>query len=148
MTVTGLDDRSRYVLGWTNTAKIAALEAKSRKLEVRLGELGNLIGKIQAEQNTLRERLTALSKLDEHADFCELDWKPLAVEVALLTDEKQKLESASDVLKQLTERLGSVMAELKDTESKLEEHKDKRSKAEQKKNDARDSAYANAGTTG
>lgn len=131
-----LDDRSRYVLGWTNTAKIAALEAKSRKLEVRLGELGNLIGKIQAERNTLRERLTALSKLDEHTDFRELDWKLLAVEVALLTDEKQKLESASDVLKQLTERLNSVTAELKETESRLEERKDKRSKAEQKKNDA------------
>ncbi|MEO5655248.1 MAG: SbcC/MukB-like Walker B domain-containing protein, partial [Nitrosospira sp.] len=131
-----LDDRSRYVLGWTNTAKIAALEAKSRKLEVRLGELGNLIGKTQAERNTLRERLTALSKLDEHTDFRELDWKSLAVEVALLTDEKQKLESTSDVLKQLMERLNTVTAKLKDTESKLEEHKDKRSKAEQKKNDA------------
>ena len=131
-----LDDRSRYVLGWTNTAKIAALEAESRNLEVRLGELGNLIGKIQAERNTLRERLTALSKLDEHADFRELDWKQLAVEVALLADEKQKLESASDVLKQLTERLNAITVELKDTESKLEEHKDKRSKAEQKKNDA------------
>jgi uncharacterized protein YPO0396 len=84
-----LDDRSRYVLGWTNTAKIAALEAKSRKLEVQLGELGNLIGKTQAERNSLRERLIALSKLDEHADFRELDWNPLAVEVALLKDERQ-----------------------------------------------------------
>lgn len=56
-----LDDRGRYVLGWTNTAKIVALEAKARKLEASLGELGSLIGKIQADQNTLKERLTALS---------------------------------------------------------------------------------------
>lgn len=131
-----LDDRSRYVLGWTNTAKIAALDAKARKLEANLGELGSLIGKIQAEQNALKDRLTALSKLDEYADFHELDWQSLAVEVAQLTDEKQRLESASDVLKQLTERLNEVVTALKGTEAQLEEHKDKRSKAEQKKNDA------------
>jgi len=131
-----LDDRSRYVLGWTNAAKIAALEANSRKLEANLGELGGHIAKIQAEQNALKDRLTALSKLDEYADFRELDWRSLALEVARLTDEKQRLESASDVLKQLAERLDEVVATLKTTEAELEEHKDKRSKAEQKKTDA------------
>lgn len=68
-----LDDRSRYVLGWTNAAKIAALEAKARKLEASLYELGSRISKIQTEQNALKDRLTALSKLDEYADFRELD---------------------------------------------------------------------------
>lgn len=131
-----LEDRARYVLGWTNTAKIAALEAKTRKLEASLGELGGLIGTLQAEQHALKERLMALSKLDEYADFRELDWQSLAVEVAQLTDEKRRLESASDVLKQLTERLQEVVATLKRIEAQLEEHKDQRSKAEQKKADA------------
>lgn len=116
-----LDDRSRYVLGWTNTAKIAALEAKARTLEASLGALGGLIGKIQADQNTLRERLTALSKLGEYADFRELDWQSLTVEVAELTDEKRRLESASDVLKQLTERLTALQGEVANTEARLAE---------------------------
>jgi uncharacterized protein YPO0396 len=114
-----LDDRSRYVLGWTNSAKIAALEAKARKLEAGLGELGSRIGRIQVDQNNLRERLTALSKLDEHADFREIDWQSLAVEVAQLADERQKLEAASDVLKQLTERLGTLRGELAEAEKRL-----------------------------
>jgi len=114
-----LDDRGRYVLGWTNTAKIAALEAKAKILEARLGELGSLISKIQAEQNMLKGRLTALLKLDEYVDFRELDWQSLAVEVAKLQEEKQKLESASDVLKQLTDRLTALRGELADTETKL-----------------------------
>jgi uncharacterized protein YPO0396 len=114
-----LDDRGRYVLGWTNAAKIAALEAKERKLETSLGELGVLIGKIQSDQKTLDERLTALSKLDEYVDFREIDWQSLALEVAQLTDEKQRLESASDVLKQLSERLRALRGELADTEIKL-----------------------------
>lgn len=131
-----LDDRSRYVLGWSNAAKIAALETKASKLARILGELASLIGKIQTEQNMLKERLAVLSKLGEYTDFRELDWQSLAMEVAQLQDEKQKLESASDALKQLTERLNGVVATLKDTESYLEAHKDKRSKLEQKKSDA------------
>ena len=39
-----INDRSRYVLGWSNSAKIAALEAKRRQLEAQLGEVGGEIG--------------------------------------------------------------------------------------------------------
>ncbi len=131
-----LDDRSRYVLGWSNTAKIAVLEANARKLEAGLAKLGSLIGQIQTMQGKLKERLTVLSKLDEYTDFRELDWQPLAVEVAQLIDEKRKLESASDVLKQLSERLQEVVAALGVTQAQLDDHRDKRSKAEQKKSDA------------
>ena len=131
-----LDDRSRYVLGWTNAEKIAALQANARQLELRLAELGSRIAKVQAEQNTLKEHLSALSKLGEYTDFSELDWHSLSVEVAQLTDEKHRLESTSDVLKLLAERLVEVIAGLKSTEARLEEQRDKRSKIEQKKIDA------------
>ncbi|MDD5403169.1 MAG: ATP-binding protein [Sulfuricella sp.] len=114
-----LDDRSRYVLGWTNAAKIAALEAKTRQLEARLGELGSLVGKIQTVQGALKERLTVLSRLDEYADFSELDWRRLAVEVAKLQDEKHQLESTSDVLQSLSARLAALQDELAQTEADL-----------------------------
>ncbi len=131
-----LDDRSRYVLGWTNAAKIAALDASAKKLGAGLGELGNLMGKIQAEQTMLKERLTVLSRLDEYTEFRELDWQSLAVELAQLADEKQALEAASDVLKQLGKRLDEVVAAIKATQAQSEEQRDKRSKAEQRKSDA------------
>ncbi|MFZ1547667.1 MAG: SbcC/MukB-like Walker B domain-containing protein [Candidatus Nitrotoga sp.] len=131
-----LDDRSRYVLGWTNAAKIAALEDKAKSLEKRLGELGSLIGKIESTRRELQAFITVLSKLEVFADFREIDWRPLVLEVAALTDEKQRLESASDVLKQLADRLGATETKLIAIEEQLEEHKDKRSKAEQKKIDA------------
>lgn len=131
-----LDDRSRYVLGWSNTAKITALENKARTLAEKLSELASLISQIQAEQTTYKTRLTVLSKLGEYTDFTELDWHSLARELAKLQDEKQQLESTSDVLKQLTGRLNEVMAALQKSEQLLEAHKDKRSKIEQKKSDA------------
>ena len=131
-----LDDRSRYVLGWSNTAKITALENKAHKLAEKLSELASLISQIQTEQTIHKTRLTVLSKLGEYTDFAELDWHSLARELAKLQDEKQQLESASDVLKQLTGRLNEVMAALQKSEQLLEAHKDKRSKIEQKKSDA------------
>lgn len=130
-----LDDRGRFVLGWTNAAKIEALEAKRGRLEAQLGELGGRVATILAEQARLKERLNILSKLDEYTEFRELDWQGLAMEVAALEKEKQALESASDVLKTLTTRLGEVQADLLSLDATLEEHKDARSKTEQRLSD-------------
>ncbi|MDO8770580.1 MAG: ATP-binding protein [Burkholderiaceae bacterium] len=116
-----LSDRSRYVLGWSNAEKIATLETKAKKLAVNLGELANLMGKILATQNLLKERITAFAKLDVYADFNEIDWQSLALEIAQLTEEKQRLESASEVLTQLTERLQLLRAELTATELRKKE---------------------------
>ncbi len=115
-----IDDRQRYVLGWTNSQKIAALEADARKLELHLRELGSLMGKVRKEQQGLKEKLDALSKLDEYLDFGELDWESLAVEVAELEAEKVQLEATSDLLKSLTIRLKGVQGELAQTEKELE----------------------------
>jgi uncharacterized protein YPO0396 len=138
-----LDDRSRYVLGWTNEAKIAALEAKKQQLETRLAGLGNHISSLQNEQRELRGQLETLFKLNEYLDFQELDWQPLAAEVSGLREQKGQLESASNLLKELTSRLDALMLEIQETEHLLIEGRDKRSRTEQKKTDA-ESLHAQA----
>jgi len=131
-----LDDRSRYVLGWSNEAKLAALQAKARVLQTRLADIGARIGALQKEQQAARDRLQALSKLEEYREFSELDWQSLASEIAKLEDEKRALEAVSDLLKALTERLATALEALADTERALEDRKDQRSKATQKHADA------------
>ena len=133
-----LDDRRHYVLGWTNTAKIAALDAQSTRLAAQLGELGANIGSIQAQQNELKSRLSALSLLYEHADYRELDWHALASEVAGLRDEKARLESASDLLQQLTEQLHQLSAALAAVEEQLDGHKAERTRTEERQRIAGD----------
>ncbi|MCK4621454.1 MAG: ATP-dependent exonuclease SbcCD, C subunit-like protein [Desulfuromonadales bacterium] len=131
-----LDDRSRYVLGWSNEAKIAALQEKARGLETQLGEIGGRLAVLHGEQKSIKVRLETLSKLVEYGDFRELDWRPLAVEIARLGDEKRQLEAASDILKTLAEQLKELEDTLAQVEQQLEERKDNRSRTEQKKNDA------------
>ena len=132
-----IDDRGRYVLGWTNVAKIAALESDARRLEARLGDLGARIGALQAEQRGVRTRLEALSKLAEYVDFRELDWASLAAEIARLGDELRRLESASDVLRQLNAQIEEARKALAATEEALLAHRDRRSKTEQKQSHAK-----------
>ncbi len=131
-----IDDRSRYVLGWSNSAKIAALEAKRHQLEIRLGEVGSQIGAIQNARNALASRLDALTRLEEFTAFDELDWASVATEIAQLTDERSRLESASDVLKQLNDNLRALQKAQKETGEELQGAREKRAKTEQKRSDA------------
>jgi uncharacterized protein YPO0396 len=138
-----LDDRSRYVLGWTNEAKIAALEAKKQQIETRMGRLGSHMSSLQSEQRGLRGQIETLSKLNEYRDFQELDWQPIAAEISELQEQKRQLESASDLLKELTSRLDALTLEIQETERLLIEGRDKRSRTEQKRTDA-ESLHAQA----
>ncbi len=133
-----IDDRSRYVLGWTNSAKIAALETKRRQLETQLADIGSLIAKIQSQRKELEDRLEALAKLEEFETFEDIDWGVVAAEIASLMDERERLASASDVLKQLGQRLEQASLSLMTVEKELETAKDKRSKLEQRRSDAQD----------
>ena len=131
-----IDDRGRYVLGWTNAAKVAALESDARRLGARLGEVGARLATMQAEQRGARERLDTLSKLAEYADFRELDWSSLAAEIARLDDERRRLESASDLLRQLNAQLAEAGRALEATEEALQAHRERRAKTEQRQSDA------------
>lgn len=114
-----IDDRSTFVLGWSNRAKIAALETTMRELERRVQDGAAALAALQSERGKLRERLAALVKLEEFTDFRELAWAELVSHIAGLRDEYDKLEAASDVLKQLSEQLKSLQRDLSETESDL-----------------------------
>jgi len=130
-----LDDRSRYVLGWSSAAKLSALQAKARIKEAWLAQKGQEIATLQAEQAALTERLVTLSKLVEYRDYRELDWPAIAQEVALLEDERARLNAASDVLQALTQRLTKVEADLTQTEDQLAAQRESRAKVEQRISD-------------
>ncbi len=131
-----LDDRSRYVLGWSNEAKIAALEDKARLLETHLAGIGKVIAKLQERQTAARFRLERLAKLEEYRDFTELDWQPLAIKIARLKDERDRLEATSDILKMLTGQLQETAENLVKLENQLDQYRSISAKTEQKVSDA------------
>jgi uncharacterized protein YPO0396 len=133
-----LDDRSRYVLGWSNTAKVAALVAQRQQLEAQIAAVAQHISAGQKEQSELRQRLDSLSRLEEFTDFEELDWASITLKIAQLNEERRQLEAASDILKQLNEQLRTLQVSQKETAESLQSARDKRAKIEQRQADAQD----------
>ncbi|MDB5846435.1 MAG: ATP-dependent exonuclease SbcCD, subunit-like protein [Rhodoferax sp.] len=127
-----LDDRSRYVLGWSNAAKLGALQSTQRVLEARLGQVADKIAELQKAKDTVRDRLSTLDKIVEFRDYLELDWRSLELELARLNDELTTLRASSDILATLSARLGHVESQATDTEHKLADQHARRARTEQK----------------
>jgi uncharacterized protein YPO0396 len=106
-----VDDRSRYILGWTNEAKIEALDK---------------------ERRALKDKITSFARLEEYSDFSDLDWTQLAVDIARLEEEKRALESASDILAQLAERLEQIIQTLKESNAQLNSLREQRGRSDEK----------------
>ncbi len=114
-----IDDRSRYVLGWSNEEKIATLEKQQADLQRRLQADGVEVARLHGELEALSQRLADLQQLLSWSVFRELDWKPLVVDIQTLQDERARLEAASDVLRALAERLVGVERDVTDVETEL-----------------------------
>lgn len=132
-----LNDRSRFVLGWSNKDKIAALENSSRQLEQVMADLGQTISALKKQEDQINDTLNAISRLEEYRDFQELDWQPLARRIAEMHDELQQLESASDLLQTLTQQLKALEQQQASLSVKLDQAKAERAKTEQKIDDAK-----------
>jgi len=109
-----LDDRTRYVLGWTNQAKIAALTAKIEEIEKRSAATGARIAQFKAKRQALSDRLATLSQLSVFDDFAELDWRPMAIEIDKLEQERKQLQEGSDILKMLIMQRSELDQEIQD----------------------------------
>jgi uncharacterized protein YPO0396 len=121
-----IDDRSRYVLGWSNADKLRALRDERLRLEARLAPLGQRLVEIQQARGELRGRLDALGKLEEFTRFADIDWMSLARQIAALTEERARLEAASDALQELGRQLAAAQGRLVEVERQRDAARDRR----------------------
>jgi uncharacterized protein YPO0396 len=132
-----LEDRSRYVLGWTNEQKRAALEAEAKALEARLDEATSRAQALEARRKALQGRRELLSQLAVFDAFRELDWRPVAADLHRLEEQLRELESASDVLHTLEGQLARQERALEQTEARLKEAEKRQARLEVREETAR-----------
>lgn len=125
---TRLDDRSRYILGWSNLEKIKTLSNQRDRIQQKIQTLATVISEQQNLQKELSQQKMQLVRLDSFQDFEELNWKGLALSIAQLLKEKEQLEASSDVLKSLNDTLALLEQSIKEIETKLDSLKDAKSK--------------------
>ena len=121
-----IDDRSRYVLGWSNADKLRALRDRMERLEKRLAELNQRITGIRQEREQLNNRRITLARLEEFPRYADIDWQSPAREIAALTEERERLESSSNTLQELGRQLQSARENFAEIENSLDDALGKR----------------------
>jgi uncharacterized protein YPO0396 len=111
-----IEDRSRYVLGWSIERKKAALLAQSAELAVRLADAGRLQGERQGAVNSALGRSQTLAVLAQTHEFAEIDHQSVASRIAELRAEHARLKEASATLAKLDADLGEAHKQIKAAE--------------------------------
>jgi len=112
-----LDDRSRFVLGWTNKEKIQTLKQQLKQLEQQEHELTDQAAVLEKKRQRLttdRDNCRDLLQMD---DFHALDWQTPARRQAELQEEQRQLEQNSDILLSLRSRLDNTCRLIKEKDA-------------------------------
>ena len=115
-----IDDRSSYVLGWSNERKIETLLAHAAGVQRRLGDLDRQRAAAQADVDSATARLRVLSRLEEFTDFAEVDWQQAVNRIAALEAEKRGLQDADRELARIETELEAVAGQIAEHETLLE----------------------------
>ena len=111
-----VDDRSGYVLGWTNERKINALLSRAAAVQRKLTSQHDAVQSLKAEIDQASERAQVLAQLDGTAEFAEIDWQSLVNQIEEFKAEKRDLENSSDELKRLNDDLEKVRTQISSAE--------------------------------
>jgi uncharacterized protein YPO0396 len=115
---TRVDDRTRYVLGWRNEEKLAAMERAREMAERRAQAEAIECATTAEEEKRLGKELDALKALALHSAFDDLDWRSCAAGLSRLDAELESLERGSDLLASLQRQIEELEAGLADCERK------------------------------
>jgi uncharacterized protein YPO0396 len=114
-----VDDKRRYVLGWENQEKLLALKSDLIKLENQLlpliRELRVTKGRLQeidSSRDTLRDLL-------HFKEFEQIDWYSIAKKIEELKQQKEEIESSSNIIKTLEDTLKKVEIQQRQKQQEL-----------------------------
>jgi len=110
-----IDDRRRYILGFSNQKKIDALVANERMLQEDIQFYGKKIADNNKKQGESQERLNSVAGLEGITAFADIDARSKEKEIGEKEVRRRKLEEGSDVLQGLQRRL-TELEQMKNTQ--------------------------------
>jgi uncharacterized protein YPO0396 len=112
-----IDDRSRYVLGWSNERKIDALLSRAAALMTRIKKATGEIERHKKAHEDAITRSNVLSSLAQTTEFADIDWQSVVNKIAELKADHDRLTKASAELARLDQELGLVRQRIEDAEA-------------------------------
>jgi uncharacterized protein YPO0396 len=103
-----IDDRSQYVLGWSNERKLEALIWQATSLADQISAVREEQAAYEQARDAAIERGQVLAGLDQTREFAEIDWPAVVNRTEELKAEKRQREAASAELARLSRELETV----------------------------------------
>ena len=103
-----IDDRARWVLGWSNVDKVDALLADAARATEVLAEIRRRLAAAEQEVNRRSDEAATIAQLVGFTDWSQLDWTAAASRIAQLEEERAELERGDAELAAIVARLREV----------------------------------------
>ncbi|SCL70669.1 Uncharacterized protein YPO0396 [Micromonospora citrea] len=120
-----IDDRSQYVLGWSNESKIHALVEQGQRIDRLLDAARKTESELASKIKARSQRLGELHKITVYQDFADLDWEAATHTIERLQDEKRRIESGTQGIAELTAELDRLTQLLQGARRRRDEHSNK-----------------------
>ncbi|UCN00024.1 hypothetical protein LCX93_10910 [Sulfurimonas sp. SWIR-19] len=138
-----INDKSRWVLGWDNLAKLHELQEQQNHTQEKAIHVKQRIKQTQEKERSLQTKRDALRDILQYEDFAAIDWYRYAKEIEALQAEMEALQSSSDIIQTLKQRLLEVEKELRQKRFELDSVTQKIGELKQKQ-DTRELALGKA----
>ncbi|EDT3088243.1 hypothetical protein XS16_004684 [Salmonella enterica subsp. enterica serovar Newport] len=117
-----IQDKSRYVLGWSNKEKIQLLASQYSQLQGKMEKINSDLGELSKQREKLKAlQYKALQLADFSYSFTQINWPAVSEQIQVLQAEYYQLESTSDILKVLQNSLETARSEWKQVQTKRDE---------------------------
>ena len=116
-----IDDRGRYVLGWSNERKIEAMISRATALAALIARADKECAGCDAAVKAAIAHGQVLASLDATTEFTEIDYESVVNEIADLRAEHDRLTTASAELARLDTDLKTVADRITGAERELAE---------------------------
>lgn len=114
-----INDRSRFILGWDNKAKIAALQQSLQAVQKKGLSYLTQLGELDKQFKLLTKQRDKARDLLNIEQFDEIDWQTISVTIDKLLDEKKQIEQQSDILKHLQKQLEAIVEQIRNQEDNI-----------------------------
>lgn len=113
-----IDDRRNYVLGWSNTEKIKALEILVNELESEIESIRHRKKKVEELERDNQNSRIVVDRILQYKDFSRINWQYHVTRIYELESERNQLLNNNDVLAQLEKNKTEVEQQIKDAKEK------------------------------
>jgi uncharacterized protein YPO0396 len=114
-----INDRSHFVLGWDNKAKIDSLTETLTAVQREKSLCATQLKKLDQSLTLLRQQRDKARDLLNIETYENIDWKSISLKIDALVDEKNQIENNSDILKHLQKQLNTTLQEILTQDEKI-----------------------------